>query len=144
MPSHKSNKSSSNNTTMLVVVAVILSIVLYMLYSGNAKEGFSGNLEPTGNEFKMVLFHATWCGHCQKFMPEWNKASNELKKNGGRVNGKTVSMVKVDADENGELVKEYDVSGFPTVKVMSQGKIVDYDGDRSMSGLMKYIKRATA
>ena len=63
---------------------------------------------------------------------------------GNNVNGKRVRMVKVDADEQPDLVKKYNVSGFPTVKVMTQGKIMDYEGDRSMSGLMKYVKNMTA
>ena len=149
MSSHKSNsksKCSNDNTTMLLVVGAVLLVILYVLYNKNntSNEGFAENLEPIGNEVKLVLFHATWCGHCQKFKPEWAKAENALKKMGNNVNGKSIRMVKVDADEQPDLVKKYNVSGFPTVKVMTQGKIMDYEGDRSMSGLMKYVKNMTA
>lgn len=147
MPSHKSNsKCSNDNTIMLLVVGAVLLVLLYVLYNKNNtfNEGFSGYLEPNGNEMNIVLFHATWCGHCQKFKPEWAKVENALKKMDNNVNGKVIRMVKVDADEKPDLVKKYNISGFPTVKVMTQGKIVDYEGDRSMSGLMKYIKLMTA
>ena len=27
---------------------------------------------------KIELFSATWCGHCQRFKPEWDKLTKEM------------------------------------------------------------------
>lgn len=53
-------------------------------------------------------------------------------------------LIKVDADQkkNKKLAKKYDVSGFPTLKVVRNGKKVeDYNGPRDAEGIVKYVKK---
>jgi len=57
----------------------------------------------------IVLFYADWCGYCIRFMPRYE----ELYKN----HKNQFNFVKVDCDDkkNEELIKKYEIAGFPTV-----------------------------
>jgi thiol-disulfide isomerase/thioredoxin len=82
-------------------------------------EGFSTNVQsesdliPVGGKKTVALFHANWCGYCKKFMPHFESAMAELNGNSD------MNLVLVDHDQNEGLSKKYDVSGFPTVVLIS-------------------------
>ena len=70
------------NMYKVLILLLVLGILYFIRQHFLAKEGFESNaeeLEQTISGKKaLVLFHADWCGHCKKFMPEWNKISNEV------------------------------------------------------------------
>lgn len=50
------------------------------------------------------------------------------------------SMVsQVDADAHKSLAKEYGVSGFPTLKLLKDGKVSDYNGGRTADDIVKFV-----
>lgn len=49
------------------------------------------------------------------------------------------SMTQVDCDEHKDLAKEYGVSGFPTLKLLKDGKPTDYQGGRTADDIVKYV-----
>ncbi len=61
----------------------------------------------------IVLFYADWCGFCIRFMPIYE----ELYKN--HKNQFNFVKVNVDDKENEELVKKYEIAGFPTVYMVN-------------------------
>lgn len=60
-------------------------------------------------------------------------------------NDPPVVLAKVDANEekNRELASKYDVSGFPTLKIIkNQGASVqEYKGPRETEGIVEYLKK---
>jgi thioredoxin len=62
----------------------------------------------------LVEFFATWCGSCRRFAPTLEEVAAEYV---GRV-----PVVKVNADENPELVRRYGVSSTPTLALFSGGE----------------------
>lgn len=64
----------------------------------------------------VVDFWAPWCGPCKITTPILEKISNEF-------SGK-VRFLKINADENQELLKELKIFGIPTVIAYKDGKEV--------------------
>uniref|UniRef100_A0AC35U9B3 Protein disulfide-isomerase n=1 Tax=Rhabditophanes sp. KR3021 TaxID=114890 RepID=A0AC35U9B3_9BILA len=84
-------------------------------------------------EIILVVFHAKWCGHCKNLMPELEKAAKVLKGDG-------IEIAKVDATEEKKLADQFNVKGFPTIKIMRNGRRFDYDGPREAQGIIKYMR----
>nr|ADD38808.1 Probable protein disulfide-isomerase ER-60 [Lepeophtheirus salmonis] len=99
------------------------------------------HLELNGNDFHskmnaldlvLVKFYAEWCGHCKSLAPAYEQAASELLQN-----SPPISLVKVNCPENEELCKEFDVSGYPTLKIFKKGKIIsDYKGGRTKNDIV--------
>lgn len=86
----------------------------------------------------ILLIHANWCGHCQKFKPLFKQLSERLG------NGfKTVELEHAKFKDNKQLVSALDFKYFPTLKFFDQkGKIVgtyDDSNGRDVKDIMKYI-----
>ena len=92
------------------------------------------------HDFLVVEFYAPWCGHCKKLAPEYERAASVLSSN-----DPPVILAKVDANEeqNKGLAGEYDIKGFPTLKIFRNGgKLVqDYKGPRESEGIIDYLKK---
>jgi thioredoxin-like negative regulator of GroEL len=57
-----------------------------------------------------------------------------------RKDGKKLRLEMVDCDAHKERARQYDVSGYPTVKLLGDdGTQVEYGGDRTYEGLRKYL-----
>lgn len=69
------------------------------------------------------------CGHCKQFAPEYEKIAQTLKEN-----DPPIPVAKVDATEAKDLGSRFEVSGYPSIKILKRGQPVDYDGDRTQKG----------
>ncbi|XP_061341914.1 protein disulfide-isomerase-like [Gastrolobium bilobum] len=94
----------------------------------------------TKHNFIVVEFYAPWCGHCNKLAPEYEKAASILSSH-----DPLILLAKIDANDekNRELANEFDVKGFPTIKILRNGgKVIqDYKGPREADGIVDYLKK---
>ncbi|AEG57788.1 thioredoxin [Sinorhizobium meliloti] len=83
----------------------------------------------------VVDFWAPWCGPCKKIALSLEEFSTELA-------GK-VKVVKVNCDENPELVAEYDVRSIPMLAIFKAGEVADIKiGDAPKTALSSWILNA--
>ncbi len=72
------------------------------------------------NKEKVVVldFFATWCGPCKAMAP----AMDEMEKK----YGEKIEFKKIDVDQNKELAMEFQISGVPTLVIVSpEGEIIN-------------------
>lgn len=64
----------------------------------------------------LVDFHAVWCGPCKKLSPI---LASIVEKQGGRL-----TLIKLDSDENPELMKAKQIQGIPYLELYKDGKLI--------------------
>lgn len=82
----------------------------------------------TGNSFSLSLKFLR-CGHCKQFAPEYEKIASTLKDN-----DPPIAVAKIDATSASMLASRFDVSGYPTIKILKKGQAIDYEGSRTQEG----------
>ena len=85
------------------------------------------------NDIWLILFYAPWCGHCQAFSPEYEKAAKALKG--------IFKIGAVNGDEEKILSGKYGIKGFPTVKFfgLNKDKPVDYNSARKAESVVDFM-----
>ena len=80
----------------------------------------------------IVDFWAEWCGPCKQIAPILEEISIEKKD--------TLSVYKINIDENPETPQKYGVRGIPTLILFKDGKVFDTKiGSLSKSMLNEWI-----
>ncbi|XP_003700431.1 thioredoxin domain-containing protein pretaporter [Megachile rotundata] len=88
----------------------------------------------TGYHF--VKFYAPWCGFCKKLAPTWEELANSFR------NNNYVSISKVDCTQHRSVCGQFDITGYPTLLWIEDGKKVDkYAGQRSHEELKAYVSK---
>jgi len=83
----------------------------------------------------LVLAYADWCGHCKTFKPIWNDFKRKY--------GKVLDVRELNADKDGETIKEMNIQGFPTIFMLKGGYRHEFEGQRNIAGLEKFVKGVT-
>jgi len=87
----------------------------------------------------LVEFYAPWCGHCQSLAPVWAEAAERAKKL-----ATPVPLAKVDATTSEDLATRYDINGYPTIKLVKDGVVEDYNGPRDADGIVAYVTKVSS
>lgn len=69
----------------------------------------------------MMIYYAKWCGHCQRSFEDWKKLSKDAK----------VFMI-----ESANYPK---VTSFPTIKIVKNRKVSDYEGERTVADMKEAL-----
>tara|TARA_Y100000389_G_scaffold130371_1_gene127781 strand:- start:611 stop:1279 length:669 start_codon:yes stop_codon:yes gene_type:complete len=134
------------NLRKVLILVSVLALLYVIRQRFLAKEGFESTpdeLEQTISGKKaLVLFHAEWCGHCKKLMPEWDKASEEVK----AMENENVMLVKVECGDpkkdetHADAMNKYNIKGYPTIISFDEsGQHSEYNGKRSKSGMLSFL-----
>jgi len=86
-----------------------------------------------------LMIHAPWCGHCKKFMPEFEAAAEEIAKK-----SPDTVMAILDGTANELSNEDYTWSGFPTVYFKKAGsdKPQKYNGQRETAGVLEFLSKS--
>tara|TARA_B110000261_G_scaffold54979_1_gene64771 strand:- start:1495 stop:1965 length:471 start_codon:yes stop_codon:yes gene_type:complete len=135
-------KKSSFTAILLGLVICLLLVFLmdkYMAPSfvpyieNNENMNGEGNGDESGSK-SLIFFHMNGCGHCDKFMPTWEEVKSEY-------SGAITLTEKESASATSDIEK-FKIKGFPTILLVdsNNNKIKEYNGDRSKSDVMKFLK----
>mmetsp|Transcript_91491 Transcript_91491/g.293949 ORF Transcript_91491/g.293949 Transcript_91491/m.293949 type:complete len:244 (-) Transcript_91491:40-771(-) len=74
-----------------------------------------------------VKFYAPWCGHCKALAPVWEELAGKLKG--------SVGVASVDCTVARWTAEEYDIGGFPILKLIAGGMVYKFSGKRTLAAL---------
>ena len=133
------NKLLGANSTFhwalhIIVIVVLLYLLYVVVFSQKERETFKQAQRQGASA--LVLFKATWCGACKRFMPEWQKMPSMIE---------NVSVITVDTDQYPQITKLQNVSSFPTIMLLPRGLFdrrgqIVYTGDRTVPAIIAWTK----
>ena len=144
--------SGMNTSTIVIIGSVILFAVIPLLYYfyyilPSLKRQYRPNSEqvPAGansdNNAELLFFYADWCPHCKAAKPIWNDLKSDYENK--TINGYQVTFTEIDCSEESpeveKLMNQYNVEGYPTIKLLKDGQIIEYDAKPSNENLTKFL-----
>jgi len=112
-------------------------LVLYQKYKNKYLKLKNEQTSQSGGGNKVVkkdvfLFKAKWCGHCQGFLPAWNKLKEE--------NHTKYNFITYDSDKHMEEIKSWNIEGFPTIMVKKGNEAMEYVGPNEYNSVLSFIE----
>lgn len=89
---------------------------------------------PPKTTFILYYFYSPACGHCKNFNPVWNAITTKLNPN-------LVTLHAIDGTktENDDLTFYYNITGYPTIILVTPIDTFEYNGDRNSDDLYNFI-----
>jgi len=80
----------------------------------------------------LIEFYAPWCGHCKKLTPTWEELATS--------NKDKFKVAKLDCTTEKVQATRFGIRGFPTVKLIFNGKVYDYRGARTVADFTAFVE----
>jgi thiol-disulfide isomerase/thioredoxin len=125
------------------VVFIVIGIVYYykIVYPKYINKDYVDNREfipkdGGSGEATLYFFSTDWCPLSKKAEPEWKAFKEDT---GGSYDGVKLTFVEVDCDKNPELADKFNINGYPTIKLVYNDKIYEYDAKPDRNILAKFL-----
>ena len=120
-----------------IIVWKIKNYSFVKLKNDSARQGMDkGEFENNvlKNSLTFVDFYAPWCGPCKIMVPALDRIEKDMQD--------SVKIMKINADENLQLMKDYGLKALPYIFVMHGTKIVfRHEGFMSEEDMRKVIRK---
>ena len=83
------------------------------------------------DKIDIMLFKAEWCGHCTNFKPTWSKLKEQY--------STKFNFITYDSDKDADMMKKWDVNGFPTIMMKDGDEVKPYEGSRDYVTLQNIL-----
>jgi thiol-disulfide isomerase/thioredoxin len=131
-----------------IVIGLILIIVAYYTYKQYSdKTNFHANREnipkdqSSNKTATLMLFYVDWCPHCKTAKPVWDDLKSEYENK--TINGYTIVFTEIncttESNEVEKMMDKYNVEGFPTIKLLKDGQIIEYDAKPTRETLNQFL-----
>ena len=109
----------SHKVILFAVLVLIISFLCncYKASQNTYTENYNEPQAPQAPQKELIFFMASWCGHCKRFEPVWDKFVSKCNSEGLHSD---IKLTKLDVDKDsehhqGHRFKTHQVRGFPTV-----------------------------
>ena len=142
-----------NKTNVIIISCILFAIIIAVIYvfKFNILESFNNSYTPnsanSGEELssdpiEIYLFFANWCPHCKVAKPDWDKVSEKY--NNKLIKGKKIIFTDIncteESAENTKMMTKYKVEGFPTIKLIKDGQVIDFDAKPTQTNLEQFLE----
>jgi thiol-disulfide isomerase/thioredoxin len=132
-----------------IIVGILLVISAYFIYKQfiNSKTSFRPNRENIPKDINsnktatLMLFYVDWCPHCKTAKPEWDSLKTEY--DNKIINGYNLSLMEYnctnESEEVSQLMDKYSIEGYPTIKLVKDNQIIEYDAKPTKSTMEQFL-----
>lgn len=146
------NKTYNDKLFLLSIFFIILifASLSYYLYNKFIKNKLNShvlnkefiNQKDDDPSVYIMFFYTTWCPHCKKAKPEIDKFESYLKTLNISHDDK-FKLLRIDCDKDTTSAEKFNIKGYPTIKLMYKGNVVDYDAKPNVETLKQFINEYT-
>lgn len=129
---------------IMLLVAIFIGVALYIYsnyISPKINPEYIENKEFVSDEPQkeavLYFFYTTWCPHCKTAKPEWQKLKDEYENT--PINNTRVIFREVDCDKEESVADQFKVEGYPTVKLVKDNQIIEYDAKPKYDTLVEFL-----
>lgn len=142
----------ANKQIMMILLFLLLFTALatyYYIYhiKPKIKQTYNPNREAEGDntnkgkQAELMLFYVDWCPHCKTAKPVWEELQNEYKNK--TINGYHIIFTDINCTEETpeveSLLNKYKIEGYPTIKLLKDGQIIEYDAKPVKKTLEEFL-----
>ena len=147
------DKLTEYKWTIVGVIALIgLALILYFYvfkpisttpvnYSANAEHDTVNSSSKNSKDAEIMFFYVDWCPHCKTAKPAWNDVKSEYENK--TINGYNVIFTEINCTEESaeveSLMNKYNIEGFPTIKLLKDGQVIEYDAKPTKETLTQFL-----
>lgn len=134
--------TSNEEYILLALIFIVILAILYNLWHIYSHGHHEKKHKPSKNaSAELRLYYAPWCGHSTMFIENGWKRSKQLIENDNDLN-KHVNVREIDCENpnNTDKCTSAGIVGFPTVRLFSNGKEIEYTGDRTEKSIINFLK----
>lgn len=147
------DKMSEYKGIILGVIALIgIALILYyyvlkpisgtpVSYTANSEGESHSSQNSNSKDAEIMLFYVDWCPHCKTAKPAWNDVKSEYENK--TINGYKVIFTEVNCTEETaeveHLMNKYNIEGFPTIKLLKDGQVIEYDAKPTKDTLTQFL-----
>jgi len=138
---------------IIIIIFLVVAILAYKQYVSPVihKSPFTdvANANNQNVSLDMFFFYADWCPHCKKAKPEWE---DFVKNNDGKTfNDMKLKCHTIDCTDDSstdvvdtgittaEMIKKYNIEGYPTIKLVKGSTTYDYDSKITRTSLETFV-----
>jgi thiol-disulfide isomerase/thioredoxin len=100
---------------------IAIAVIAYTVYLNSVDKpsppasSVSESTAPTVAPTRLMFFFSTWCPWSKKARPQWDAFRDDLAVHPMTYGGKTVKLEEYDGDVNPNRIRDYGVTGYPTI-----------------------------
>ena len=142
--------STFSSSTLILLMVFILFIVIaafFYFYYVSPSTKYNANNEQQSSDdtqkgtAELLFFYADWCPHCKTAKPVWNSLKTEYQNK--TVHGYKILFTEVNCSEEtaevDKLMTQYNVEGYPTIKLLKDGTVIDFDAKPTQENLNQFL-----
>ena len=142
------------STIMYIVLVILLLLISYYFYNQwtKSKTAYNANRESgtidsdgsnnsNNKQAELMLFYVDWCPHCKTAKPEWENLKTTYENK--TINGYSIIFTEHnctnESAEVEELMNKYKIEGYPTIKLLKDNQIIEYDAKPTKSTMEQFL-----
>ena len=118
----------------------VLCYLVYRMYNGHVKSSAKYETPEQGGNSNIVdvmYFYTNWCPHCKNAKPEWEQFKTIYQ--GKTINNMKIKCLDINCDDDESTADKYKVEAYPTIKLLKDGTVYDYDAKPNVDTLGQFL-----